>query len=239
MNKIALPLAHRLFLTSALLLVACAAARSDEAPRRTMTLTGTGIVQAVPDRAVLTLGVQTEADAAADALVRNNEAMWAVMEALTNAGLETEDVRTATFSITPQTIDSKKSRSGLPEIVGYRVTNEVHATVRDLDKLGTLLDKAVSAGSNKVNDIRFEVSESEPLLNEARRLATRDALAKAELYAQAAGVRLGPITEITEVAAGPRPRFQRTIALEQANVPLAAGKLSLEMQVNITWALAD
>ncbi len=224
----------------AILALAAGSAMAADANTRTMTLSGTGTVTAKPDQAVITLGVESDAKTAGEALARNNAAMQAVMKVLSDQGLASKDIQTSTFSVAPQIVYPKNSRNEAPRITGYKVTNQVTATIRDLDKIGILLDKAVSAGANSVNNISFAVSEPQPLLDEARRLAVRDATRKAELYATAAGVKLGVITSLTEAGSGNVPRYQRTnIAAAESAVPIAAGQQTLQMQVTITWALAD
>ncbi len=224
----------------AILALAAGSVMAAETPDRTMTLTGTGIVTAVPDKAVITLGVESDAKTAGEALARNNAAMQAVLKVLTAQGLAPKDIQTSTFSVAPQIVYPSSSRNEPPRITGYKVTNQVTATIRDLDKIGGLLDKAVSAGANSVNNISFAVSEPQPLHDEARRLAVRDATRKAELYATAAGVKLGVITSLTEAGSGNVPRYQRTnIAAAESTVPIAAGEQTLQMQVTITWALTD
>ncbi len=224
----------------ALLALAAGSAIAADAARRTITVTGTGIVLATPDKAVVTLGVETEAKTAGDALAHNNESMHAVTQVLSDAGLASQDIQTSTFSISPQIVYPSKSRDEPPRITGYKVTNQVHATVRDLNEIGALLDKVVAAGANRVNDISFAVSEPQPLLDEARRLATRDAIRKARLFAEEAGVSLGAITSLVEVSAGHTPQYQRTnIAAAEAAVPISAGQQTLQMQVTVIWALSD
>lgn len=233
-------LAFGLIVLALLALAAQTAAMAAEAPRRTMTLTGTGAVTATPDQAVVTIGVVTQEKTAGRALSQNTRSMQAVIDLLKAQGIAEKDIQTANFAVTPRTAYPNNDRNQPPRIVGYAVTNEVRATIRDLDNTGTILDKAVSAGSNRINSIQFAVSKPEPLLDEARRLATRDAIRKAAILAEAAGVTLGPITAISEVTSpSPGPIFQRTMAVAEAAVPIAAGQQTLSTQVSITWTIGD
>lgn len=242
MNISRIALAFALIVIAILALVAQTAARAGDAPGRTMTLTGLGIVTATPDKAVVTIGVVSEAKTAGQALRQNTQSMQAVMDLLDAQGIASKDLQTANFSVTPQSVYPNNDRNQPPRIVGYSVSNEVHATIRDLDKIGAILDKAVSAGSNRINAIRFAISNPEPVLDEARRLAVRDAIRKAALFAKEAGVTLGVITSITEVSAStPQPLHRRamSMAVAEAAVPIAAGQQSLQIQVNITWTISD
>ena len=213
-----------------------------DAPNRTMTLTGTGVVMAAPDKAVITVGVTTEARTAGAALKQNNASMQAVLDLLAAEGIAKQDVQTSNFSVTPRLVYDNKSRNKPPRITGYTVSNQVRATMRDLDKIGPILDKAVAAGSNRVDGIRFAISDPEPVHDEARRLAARDAIRKARLFAEEAGVKLGSIISIAETSARPVPRaYGARLAAAQAEaaVPVAAGQQSVQMKVHITWAIAD
>ena len=233
-------IAFGLILVALLALAAGSAVMAADASKRTMTLTGSGSVTATPDKAVLNLGVETEAKTADEALLSNNEAMHAVTQVLSDAGLASEDIQTSTFSVSPQVVYPSQSRNERPRITGYKVTNQVRVTIRQISDIGTLLDKAVTAGANRINDISFTVSEPQPLLDEARRLAVRDAMRKAKLFAEEAGVKLGSILSITEATTGTVPQYRHTnIAAAEAAVPIAPGQESLQIQVTITWALGD
>lgn len=242
MNISRIALAFALIVIAILALVAQTAARADDAPGRTMTLTGLGVVTTTPDKAVVTVGVVTDAKTAGQALAQNTQSMQAVMDLLGAQGVALKDIQTANFSVNPQSIYPNNDRNQPPRIVSYSVSNEVHATIRDLDKMGAILDKVVSAGSNRINGIRFTISNPEPVLDEARRLAVRDAIRKAGLFAKEAGVALGAITSITEVSAStPQPLHRRALsmAVAEAAVPIAAGQQSLQIQVTITWKIRD
>jgi uncharacterized protein len=119
------------------------------------------------------------------------------------------------------------------------VTNSVFITVRDISKLGEVLDKIVSLGANSIGGISFGVANREGIENEARKLAMADAIAKATLYAEAAGAELGPVMTISEQG-GFQPYFEKRAAAPmaaQAPTPIEAGTESVSMQVSVTWEL--
>lgn len=221
------------------------AAEDAGAPRQVMSLTGNGKARAEPDMAIITLGVVREAETARAALSANNQAMNAVMATVTGAGIAQKDIQTSGFSISPKYHYPKRKTDGeqeAPRITGYTVSNTMSVAVRDLDRLGAVLDGVVSAGSNQINGISFDIAEPEPLHNEARKLATRDAIAKANLYAEAAGVKLDKIVSISEHITSilpPQPMPQaRTMAMEAAQgVPVARGEQEITAQVHITWQI--
>ncbi|MGI9463767.1 MAG: SIMPL domain-containing protein [Aestuariivirgaceae bacterium] len=214
-------------------------------PLRILSMVGHGKVNSPPDMALVTLGVLREAKTARAALTANNEAMRNVIATVTKAGVAEKDIQTSGFSVQPKYVYPKQASTGErkpPRIIGYTVSNNVTVIVRNLDSLGAVLDGVVGAGSNQINGISFSIAEPRPLRNEARKLATADAIAKAALYAEAAGVELGPIQSISEQGSirPPQPvlRQARTMALEaDAAVPVARGEQSVEMQVHITWQI--
>ena len=113
--------------------------------------------------------------------------------------------------------------------------------MRDLAKLGDLLDKATVAGANRIDGIQFIVSNQEGLLDEARRKAVADAKGKADLYAQAAGFTLGKVMSLSEESVpGPRPLGRAmSVAAAPAPVPVEAGEMALSVRVRVVWSLAD
>jgi hypothetical protein len=215
-----------------------AAAAQEEAPRR-LVVTGTGEASARPDVAVISAGVVVQADTASAALAENTRAMNAVLEQLRAAGLAEEDIQTSHFAVMPlyDTRPPDPQRMEPPRIVGYQVSNQVIARVREIDRLGATLDALVAAGANSINGLHFEVADPKQLLGEARNAAVADALAKAERYAAAAGVELGEILVIAEGGAHPLPRPMMRAEAMAADVPIAPGQSELSASVTMTFAL--
>ncbi len=217
------------------------AAAHDREQKRTISLSASGAVKTTPDRVDITTGVTSEAPTAREALDKNTEAMTAIVEALKAEGIEAKDIQTVNFSVMPvyeQFPPDGKPRPA-PRISAYRVINQVRILVRDTGKLGGILDKVVSLGANTIDSISFDVSEPEQLRNDARKLAVQTALANAKVYAEAAGVTLGQILNITEESSGPMPFGSPTVArMEMAkDVPLEAGTATIETRVRVTWEL--
>lgn len=235
---------------AALLLVTTAAADLSAAPPQelrselvpSITVVGTGEVQAKPDTARVNVGVVTEAPTAAEAVQSNSRAMEQLLKTLREQGIEEKHIRTVGFTVSPK-YQYRRGEGGTPEIIGYTVTNQVQVTVRDLPSLGEVLDKVVRAGANQINGIGLTVHDPEKLLDDARRKAVDDARRKAELYARAAGVELGRPILIQEATPGiPEPVFvQRGVqgmSAEAARpVPIATGEQTLSANVTVTYAL--
>ncbi len=220
-----------------LLLIPVSQVLADE-QRRTITLTSSGTVKARPDTAHISTGVVSDADTARKALDSNTAAMERIITALKSQGLAPEEIQTTNFSVNPRYERNKDRRT--PKVIGYRVTNSVRIQVRDLNKLGEILDKVVSLGSNKVNGIQFSIRNSNELLDKARMKAMEKVIARAKLYAKAASVQLGKIISIQEASYHPQPRqFSSRVAYEAKArpVPIEAGSQTLRANVTVTWEL--
>jgi hypothetical protein len=205
---------------------------------RWISVAASGRVPAEPDMAVISAGVVAEGDTARGALDANSTAMRRVIDALVAAGIDRKDIQTAHFHIEPRYRHPKDGRPS--EVTGYRVANQVRITVRDLARLGGVLDEVVSEGANQAGGIEFQVSRAETLKDDARKAAMANARRRAELLAEAAGARLGPVVTIAEDAqgGGPLPVVGARMAMASAEaVPVEPGRQMLEARVQVTWAL--
>jgi uncharacterized protein YggE len=203
-----------------------------------ITVTGEGRVDAMPDMAVLRLGVEARADSPGEALAQVSEATRAVLERVAAAGVEPRDVQTSELALGP-VWDYDQTRQQ-QRLVGYQAANIVSVRARDLDGLGGLLDAVVAAGATRFDGLQFGLSQTEALMDEARRRAVTDALRKAALYAEAAGVPLGPVTRIAEEAVSiPRPPMLRSadMAMSEA-VPIAQGEIEIATRVTVHFGPA-
>ena len=233
----------KLFLTSILLAAVLAAnpAFADEVKmNRLISLTGHGEVRAVPDMAVINMGVVSSAETARTALDANTKAMTELMANLKAASIDDKDISTSNFSVSPR-LDYGQNGGQVPKLVGYDVTNSVTVILHKIDGLGALLDKAVSSGSNQINGISFSVSKPDDAMDEARKLAVKDATHKAQIYAGAASINLGNIMSLSESGgmAEPQVMFSRAKAMSanSAPVPIAQGSQVISVDVNISWEL--
>ena len=232
----------RIRLTPLLLLLLLASApvqayADQEPPKRTITITGKGTVKAAPDMVTVSAGVESQATTAKDALAKNSAAMTNVIEVLKKEGIAPEDIQTTTFSVSPRYEDRDDGR--YTRIVGYTVSNTVYVKMHDVGKLGAVLDALVTAGSNSIGGISFGIDKPEERENEARKLAMQDAIAKAKLYAEAAGAELGPVQSISEQG-GYVPYFPAAPRMEAAAakaVPIEPGTQDVDIQVQVTWEL--
>jgi uncharacterized protein YggE len=205
---------------------------------RTLMLSGHGEVSVVPDTAVITLGVMTNAATARQSLDANTAAMNAVMEQLKAAEIEDKDIQTSNFMVNPRFDYSQSSGTEQPKSFGYDVSNTVSVTIRKLDMLGEVLDKVVSSGSNQINGIAFQVSKPDAATDEARKLAVADAQRKAKVYSEASGVALGDILSLSEGGSYTPPvPMMRAMKADASAVPVAAGEQAIGVDVSITWEI--
>jgi len=213
---------------------------SNQKVTRTLSVSGSGKAYLTPDTAYVNIGVHTEGKNAAEAVAANNSHSQKVIDALKNQGVAEKDIQTTNFSIYPQQqYDTQGKPTG--EII-YLVDNSVIVTVRDIDKVGKVLDAAVQAGANSINSVEFEVADKIKALSDARKAAVLDAQTKAEELANAAGVELGEVQTITESSGGSAVPVYRAgapapMAIEAASVPIQPGQMVLTVDVSIVYEI--
>ncbi|HAV78931.1 MAG TPA: SIMPL domain-containing protein [Anaerolineae bacterium] len=228
---------------AALLVSACGPTTVNQAaplPVRTINVSGAGTANLVPDIAYIYLGVNTQKPSAAEAVEENNVQVQTMIEALRDFGIDAKDIRTTNFSIWPQ--ERYDPLTGTPTgEKTYVVDNTVYVTVRDLDKLGELLDTVIAAGANTVNSIQFDVADKDKALESARADAVKDAKVKAQELADAAGVELGEIHGIAFYDNQPYPMFDGKGggggAAAEAAVPIQPGQLTFTVTVSVTYEI--
>lgn len=237
-------LRHGLWLMAVLILNIAAAAHADtEEPFPRIVVTGQGSVDIAPDMAVITLTVVREAATARAALDANSKAMADVLGAMEEQGIAQRDLQTSNFSIRPKYTYPPRNPSGpteAPRIVGHTVSNSLTVRVRDISKVGEVLDKSVTLGVNQGGNILFTNDDPAAALDRARTAAVHEALAKATTLAQAAGVKRGKVLQISEQSFQPRPmpmaRAEMAMAADAA-VPVVAGENTYQVSVNLTFAI--
>ena len=217
------------------LAIAVVATPALAADPRTIAMTGHGEMRVAPDMAQVTAGVSTMAPTAAQALSANSSHMKAVFATLTKLGIPERNIQTSNFFVSPQY--SNGDNNTPRRLTGYQVNNDVTVRLDDVGKLGGALDALVAAGANQINGVSFSIQNSTPLLEKARADAVADARARAETYAKAAGVALGPILSISEGGAEATPRPMFRVAAMQAETRIAPGEQSVTADVSIVWEI--
>lgn len=245
---------RRLRLAAALGLLAAAGAASAQAaaaaggppggphappgpPPRTVQVGGEGRVSVAPDVAVFSVGVETLGRTVGAATGEATARMKAVLDALAQAGVPARDVRTTRYDVSVE----RPWKDGKPgPITGYRVSNSAEAKVRDLARLGAVLEKVTAAGSNQVGALQMVRDDPSPQRMQALAQAYADARRKAEALATAAGARLGEPLSIQEAGAVrpmPGPMLMRSAMADAAPVPVAEGELEVSARVEVTFSL--
>lgn len=202
-----------------------------------ITVTGEASIPATPDMATVSLGVTTEGATAAEAMAANTTALTAVLERLKSAGIEERDVQTSNLSLSPNWVGYDSGST--PKISNYMASNMLNVRVRDLAALGGVLDASIADGVNTLNGITFELAEPRPVMDEARKAALADARVRAELYAGAASVGLGKLVSISEVQGYGMPMPVFMDAKAASPVPVATGQIAMQMQVTVTYEIAQ
>jgi len=222
-----------MILRTAIILFACTIGLGQaHATEKLVTVTGEATVAVAPDTAMIRIGVTSQEKTAREAGEANAKQMTAVLAAIKDAGIAERDIQTSRLSLQPQYDPNK---SGTARLTGFQATNQVTVRIRDIDKLPAVLDRAIAAGANEMSGIEFVVSEQSKLLDQARDDAIADARRKAELYAKAAGAKLGRVVSITEEGSSPPPRPIQ--AMRAGAVPVAPGEQTLRAVVTVSYEL--
>lgn len=205
--------------------------------RATITVNGNGTVTVEPDSAVITLGVNVTGDTLVEAQEDAATKMQTVLDTLKDADVPDKLIQTTNYSI--NVINQFDDNGNIKGVSGYQVSNEVEATITDLDGLGELIDDLVASGANSVDGIQFMASDASDALTQARLLAVADAKAKATELAKAAGGSLGAVISITEssISAGPVARSSFAEADAASTTPIETGSLKIQINVTVTYGL--
>ena len=191
----------------------------------------------VPDVATLSAGVVTQSADANSAMRANATEMDKVMAAIKAAGVAERDIQTSGVNLNPQ---YKYVENQNPTIIGYQASNNVNLKVRDIGKLGKVLDSLVASGANQINGPSFEIDQPEPVLDEARRAALDKAQARAQMYAKALGMRVRRIVSISEGGGyrppGPVPMMAMR-AKAESDTAISPGETTLTANLDVVFEL--
>lgn len=212
---------------------------SEDAPR--LVVSGLGSVDVAPDMAVISIGAEVQNQSARTAMADVGDRLQAMLQRLSVLGVDEADVQTQHIFV--RRIDEYDSRGKL--ILGERAVFEASSALsvrlRDLDRLGDVLDGLMEDGGNMLRGFRLTVQDSAPHVDEARRRAVVEAKRKAQLYADAAGVELGRLIELRESGAGHRPEpvmAEMTMA-RSGSMPVARGEVTFNASVSMVFALPE
>ena len=204
-----------------------------------ISVNGEGLVKGKPDVAQTNIAVDvTNVDPIAaqrDAASRMDK----VIAKLKDMGVAADDIKTSQYSLTPQYNYNQNKEA--PTLIGYRVVNAVAVTIKQLDKVGQILDAAATAGATSVQGVSFTIADPTPLQSQARAAAVKQARARADELAKAAGVSLGKVTSISESTAGATPIYAqaatRSMAAPAVDTPIISGELEVRVNVQVTYGI--
>ncbi len=229
-----------ILIIAAALLSACSGTLQFGQPQtRTINVTGNAQVLLVPDIAYISIGVHTQAQTAKDAVASSNTETQAVVDAIKAQGVDPKDIQTTNFSVYQQT---QTGPNGETTGIIFMTDNTVYVTMRDLTKIGTILDAAVAAGANNIYGITFDVQNKDAALASGRDQAMADAQAQAGQLAKAAGATLGAVQSVTYYSNTPIPFAYESKAVPAGvggggNVPISSGQLQLTVTVNVIYEI--
>lgn len=190
-----------------------------------------------PDIATMSTGVVTQAADANAAMRANAQQMAKLMQAIKAAGIAERDVQTSGVNLSPQ---YRYAENQPPAITGYQASNTVNLKVRDIGKLGQVLDALVASGANQINGPTFEIDNADAVQDEARAAALKKAQARAEVYANSLGMRVRRIVSISEgggFQAPPRPMMAMRAMAESADTSISPGESTLTANLDVVFEL--
>lgn len=232
-----------ILLTLLLLSVMAMPALAAENPIPSINVNATSSVSVNPDQAVITLAVVTNDSTAQKASEKNAKLSNSVIEALLAKGISRDKIQTANFSVWPvYNYDEKRDK---PQIIGYSAQNQVQVTTKDLAGVGTIIDAAITAGANQVQDVRFLKEDTAPATQEALQKACITARSKAETVAAALGLKLGRVLQINESGSYFEEPFRnlKVPAMEgmggsmDTMTPIEPGQIKITSTVSISFAI--
>lgn len=204
--------------------------------QRTLTVSGEGSAVATPDVAYVSVTVATESETVRKAMASNKTSMNNVLAVLAKEGVLDKDICTNSFTLSSK---YKYSKDEEPKVVGYVVKNDLKITVRDLNKVGVLLDSLTTDGRiNAVSGVVFDVANKTKVTDEARTQAVKDALKRAKLIAEASGVKLGKILTINEGRVQ-YPSYSNIRSAVAESAYLSKGEQSYQVTVGLVIQLED
>ena len=203
-----------------------------------LDISATGEVTRVPDIAVISAGVMTRSSSATGAIQENAARMERVRAALKRAGIEDRDIQTSSINLNPE---YRYDQNQPPRLTGYRATNTVNVKFRDLKRTGAILDALVAEGANTINGPNLTIDKPETALDEARTKAIANGRARAELYANALGMRVVRLLSVSEsggyAVPPPMPMVMMAERSQSADTKIDPGSQQLQVSVSMSFQL--
>jgi len=209
------------------------------APEHTITVSSSGVVSVAPDVADVVIGVMAQKLTVAEAQSAAATSMTAVIAAVKKAGVDAKDIVTVNISLNP--VYDYGTNGAVARLVGYQFANTIQVTVRDIKSVAAVVDDSMAAGATTVNGITFRVGDPKASQSQARGLAMADARAKADALAQAAGVSVKGVANITETSSQPTPVYYAAgtdaVKAQSVSTPIQTGTTDITIQVTVTYLI--
>jgi uncharacterized protein len=205
-----------------------------------ISISAQGTAQGAPDVAYVTLGVQSTATTAADAMNQTSSAMTAIISKLQGLGIDKKDIKTGVVNLQPQMNQPKGDQNAAPVIVGYFASNTLRITVNDLTKVGSALDVSLAAGANSIQGVQFDIKDDSALQNQALTDAVKTARARADVVAAGLGLKVTGVQSVQINSYTPVPFSGGVMAAAPRaavdnSVPVEAGQISVTASVQVTF----
>ncbi|NMM64031.1 SIMPL domain-containing protein [Clostridium sp. P21] len=209
--------------------------KTSTSSEKTINVSGVGEVNVAPDIAYVSLGVMTQKESVSDAQKENSNAMNKIINEVKKQGVKSEDIKTVNYSITPKY--NYDNKTGSNKLVGYTIVNAISVKVKDITKVGTIIDNAVANGANNSNGINFGVSDYEKYYNMALKNAISNANSKAKVIADSIGVKVSVPTKIIENSTGvpnTSPIYYNA-SLSKESTPIETGTYKVRADVSAVY----
>lgn len=215
--------------------------------KNTITVSGTGEAYAKPDLALITFSVRNESKTVSSAMAENTANMNAIISVIKSKGIKDKDLKTTSFNVYPRYEWQKEQAETWPHsegkrvLVGYEISQSLQVKIRDLNKMGEIIQGATDAGANQVGSLQFTIDDQDSLKKEARKEAIEEAKEKAEELADQLGIKLVRITSFSE--GGVVPRYydyalkESAISSESPMPQIETGENKIEVSVSITFEI--
>lgn len=214
---------------------------------RTISVSGEGEVKIAPDMAIVSVGVEFDALSANEAMDMASQATSAILLELVALKIDAKDIQSGSIRLSPRYAQNLLGGIDFSKIEGYVAANEVTVKVRDLNELGALLSSVIGKGANRLNGVSFALQDPNEATDQARIQAVTEAHRRAMLYAQAAGVTLGDLMQLSDTGYAQAPMFRVEPMIEmssgasdpQYDVPVAPGELTIAASVSVVYEIQN
>ncbi len=208
----------------------------------TINVKGEGVIEAIPDEAVINFGISSEARRLTVAYNDNTSKMNSVISVMKNVGIDKKDIKTLSYNVVPVYPRNKKGHQIPGSPVSFKVSQQLTVKVRDISKTGDIIDRAIKNGTNIFQSIQFRSSKIDALRNEAKIQAAKNAKAKAGFYAKTLGVSLGRLLKVNESGSHPvltrQARMYSNKAME-VSPQIEAGSMEIRETCNLIYEIYE